>query len=247
MDYDFRAGKKRVEDILDGCMEVLEQDRLPSIDNLTFTNAYKSWVTAIFVDIRDSTTLMDDDDQEYVAKVVRSFTSEIIEILHSYHDSIEREIGIRGDCVYAVYTTPYQRDIYNIFQLAIWVNTYLNMLNALLRKRGYDPIAAGIGVASSKDHVIKAGRKNKSVNAVVWMGEAVSTAANLSDYGDGEIDDRMVISELTYRNIRDQYEAEYPGNDWFKTSPKLPDGAKHCNIIKKKMNEWIKSGMPDDD
>lgn len=57
-----------------------------------------------FVDIRESSKLFTDKDKEKVAKIIRSFTSEIIEILRE--DDNLREIGIRGDCVYAIYTTP---------------------------------------------------------------------------------------------------------------------------------------------
>lgn len=79
--YDYKEGKKRVEAILDNELEIIEQDKLPAIDKLTFDNAYKSWVSAIFVDIRDSTSLFTEEDKEKVSKIIRSFTSEIIEIL----------------------------------------------------------------------------------------------------------------------------------------------------------------------
>ena len=48
--YDYKEGKKRVEAILDNELKIIEQDKLPAIDKLTFDNAYKSWVSAIFVD-----------------------------------------------------------------------------------------------------------------------------------------------------------------------------------------------------
>lgn len=99
--YDYKQGKNRVESIFDNYMEIEEKDRLPSDENFTFENGYLSWVTAIFVDIRDSTSLFANND-EPTAKVVRAFTSEIIEILRN--DENIREIGIRGDCVYAIYT-----------------------------------------------------------------------------------------------------------------------------------------------
>ena len=60
--------------------------------------------------MRDSTELCADEDKEKLAKVFRSFSSEIIEILRD--DDNLREIGIRGDCVYAVYTSPLKTDIY---------------------------------------------------------------------------------------------------------------------------------------
>ena len=93
-DYDYKQGKKRIKDILDNKLMVVEQNKLPAVDKLTFDNAYKSWVSAIFVDIRDSTSLFTEEDKEKVSKIIRSFTSEIIEILRK--DDNLREIGIRG-------------------------------------------------------------------------------------------------------------------------------------------------------
>lgn len=39
---------------------------------------------------------------------MKSFTSELIEILRK-NDNL-RDIGIRGDCIYAIYTTPKETD-----------------------------------------------------------------------------------------------------------------------------------------
>ena len=138
--YDYKEGKKRVEAILDNELKIIEQDKLPAIDKLTFDNAYKSWVSAIFVDIRNSTALFTEEDKEKVSKIIRSFTSEIIEILRN--DDNLREIGIRGDCVYAVYTAPLKSDIYECVDKAIYINTYLKMLNKLLSTKKYPTITA---------------------------------------------------------------------------------------------------------
>ena len=244
MEYDYKDGKKRIEDILDGDLEIIKSSKLPSGDNFTFDNAYHSWLTAIFVDIRDSTALMAKTDQEYVAKVVRSFTSEAIEILRG--DARERELGIRGDCVYAVYTTPQKSDINEVFDKTVWLNTYINMLNSILSKKGYERIRAGIGIATGQDHVVKAGRKNVGINSIVWMGDAVSKAAKLSDYGDGTVSDRIVLSKRTYIKVIDHYRDKYPGKGegWFHSDSRLPYNAKRCNIIKTTMNKWINDGMP---
>lgn len=248
MYYNYKEGKKRVEDILSSDLKVIEADRLPSDENFTFDNAYHAWIMAIFVDIRNSTALMDDDDQEYVAKVVRSFTSEIIEILRG--DDRLREIGIRGDCVYAVYTTPKKSDICEVFDGAVYVNTYLNMLNKILGRHGYPPIKAGIGIAIGDDHIIKAGRKGVGINATVWMGKAVSEASKLSGYGEKEVGSRIVLSGLTFTNLIDEYEGKMPEKDprsWFhKPGPysKVPFDAYYCDIIKTGMENWVDAGMP---
>ncbi|KAB1636147.1 adenylate cyclase [Ellagibacter isourolithinifaciens] len=242
MHYDYRAGKKRIDEILDSGMAVIEKNRLPKNDELTFDNSYLSWISAIFIDIRESTELMARDDQEYVAKIVRCFTSELIEILRG-EDNL-REIGIRGDCVYAVYTTPKKRDIDNVFDLAVWCNTYLNMLNAVLRKRGLDTLRAGIGLGVGHDHVIKAGRKGVDINAHVWMGDAVSTASKLSGYGQKDHRQRIWMSSLFYNNIIDiEVERNSEAKSWFSKSSGEPHGCYQCNVVKTLMNDWINGGM----
>ena len=50
--YDYKAGKQRLSEILDNKMEVIEQSELPSDDSFTFSNGYYSWVSAIFIDMR---------------------------------------------------------------------------------------------------------------------------------------------------------------------------------------------------
>lgn len=100
--YDYKERKKKVEDILDNTDEVKKVDKFPKEDNFTYTNGYKSFASAIFVDLRDSTTLFSGENDVDISKVIRGFTSEIIEILRKDTDDNLKEIGIRGDCVYAV-------------------------------------------------------------------------------------------------------------------------------------------------
>lgn len=79
-DYDYKNRKKEVEDILDNTDEVNEVKRFPRNEDFTYTNGYKAWASAIFVDLRDSTTLFSEHDDVEISKVIRGFTSEIIEI-----------------------------------------------------------------------------------------------------------------------------------------------------------------------
>ena len=242
MYYDYRAGKERIDGILDSKLAVIENSRLPKSDGLTFDNSYLSWVSAIFIDIRDSTKLMALDDQEYVAKVVRCFTSELIEILRN-EDTL-REIGIRGDCVYAIYTTPQKNDVDDVFNLAVWCNTYLDMLNATLHERNLDGIKAGIGLAIGHDHIVKAGRKGVDINAHVWMGDAVSTASKLSSLGQKNGRQRIWMSSWFYSNIIDcEVELYSDAKSWFTKSSIEPYESYSCNVVKTDMNAWINEGM----
>jgi class 3 adenylate cyclase len=243
--YNYQEGKERIESILDNVLEVIENDKIPSDDNFTFSNAYYGWVTGIFVDIRDSSELFSNGDKELISKMIRSFTSEIIEILRT--DDNLREIGIRGDCVYAIYTTPYQKDILEIADKAFWINTFLKMLNKLLSERNMPTIRVGIGISTDKELVVKAGRKGVGINNSVWIGDAVTKASNLSSLGSKNGYAPIVMGDSVYDNIikgLQEWNSSENVKSWF-TERYTSDlgGFYDTNIIRVEFNEWIDSGM----
>ena len=236
-DYDYKAGKKRIKEILNNKLQVIDDAKIPNNDNFTFSNAYYGWVTAIFVDIRNSTDLFSKDDKEIVSKMIRSFTSEVIEILRK--DDLLREIGIRGDCVYAIYTTPKKSDILEIMDKSFYINTFMNMLNKLLVDKGFSTINVGIGVSTAQELVVKAGRKDVGINNSVWIGDAVTKASNLSSLGNKKDYKSILISESVYKNIKDSY-----NKDWFTLRNNSEIGKFYdCDIIKTNFNNWINNGM----
>ena len=121
--YDYEKGNERLNDILNSTINIEEKESVPSDDQFTFENGYKTWITSIFVDIRNSRNLFENENQEEVAKIMRAFTSEICEIMSNYDKQIE--IGIRGDCVYGIFSTPLQKDIYHIANMSFYINTFL--------------------------------------------------------------------------------------------------------------------------
>ena len=133
-EYKYMEGKNRVESILDNYMEIEEKEKLPSDDNFTFENGYRTWLTSIFIDIRDSSKLFTSKNQEETAKIIRAFISELIEILRD-DDKFMLEIGIRGDCVYAVYNTPKKSNVLECANKTFYANTFINMFNKMLEKK----------------------------------------------------------------------------------------------------------------
>jgi len=242
--YDYKAGKERITTILNNDLIVVEQNEIPSDDKFTFENGYYGWVTGIFVDIRDSTTLFSDEDREKVSKIIRCFTSEVIEILRD--DPKLREIGIRGDCVYAIYTTPQKDDIYEAADKTFFINTYMKMLNKLLKNKGYPTVTVGIGMSTAQDLVVKAGRKDTGINNKVWIGKAVTRASNLSALGNKGVFSSIVYSETSYINFIDHL-VKLCGDKakgWFTRRSDSSNGVYYdANIIDLDFDKWIESNI----
>lgn len=244
--YDFKERKQKVEEILDNTDKVNDVDKFPGDNEFTYSNGYKAFASAIFVDLRDSTTLFTDSDDIETAKVIRGFTSEIIEILRNNTDDKDlKEIGIRGDCVFAVYSSPVKSDDYEIANRAFYINTYMKMLNVLLQERGLPTIKAGIGLATSKTLAVKAGRKSSGINNLVWIGEAVAKASKLSDLGNKDGIGPIVMSPFFYNCYMEKQTNKDAENWWESEFDSTHGSYYHGNVVKSDFNSWITNGMKD--
>jgi len=246
--YDYKSRKSKVEEILENTDEVIEVKKFPRDADFTYTNGYKAWAGSVFVDLRDSTTLFAEKTDVDIAKVIRGFTSEIIEILSKDTDDTElKEIGIRGDCVYAIYSTPTKDDIYDIADRAFYINTYMKMLNKLLEDRGLPTIKAGIGLATQETLAVKAGRKSSGINNLVWIGEAVSIAAKLADLGNKDRVSPIVMSSTFHFNYIEKAKENNPNAEswWTKAESSEYGTYYHGNVVISTFNDWIESGMVD--
>ena len=247
-EYDYIQGKNRVESILDNHMIIEEKKKLPADGNFTFENGYRTWLTSIFIDIRDSSRLFTSKNQEETAKVIRAFISELIEILRD-DDGFMLEIGIRGDCVYAIYNTPLKSDELKCADKTFYANTFINMFNKMLEQRGIDPIRVGIGMSTGCDLVIKTGRKGVGINEKVWIGKAVTEASNLSSLGDKDDYRRLMYSSLSYINFIDGLKARNSNQNvenWFSSiNNPIPNIGRvyNADIIQSAFNEWISSNV----
>ena len=243
--YEYKKSKETLEAILKSPTKIVEKDNIPSSDaEFTYENGIKAWVGALFVDIVDSGKLFQSPNED-TARIMRSFCSEIISILKD--DRNYREIGIRGDCVYCIYNTPYQDDLVNIFRHAYRINSFESMLNKLLQKNGYSTIRAGIGLGCSQDLIIKAGQYGSGINDKIWIGKAVVDAAHLSDIANRNGISAIAMSPLFYENVIELLSEE---NDKYK-SWIIPHTSGyyrsvdyyHCNIVETGFDEWIKENI----
>ena len=202
MKFDYKASKKRVEEILNSTKEVEEREKLTSdigASTYTYSNGFRSWVGAIFVDMRDSSAYFTENTDTLVAKIMRAFISEIITILDDGDNALD--IGIRGDCVYGIYSAPKKADLHDIYLKAAWINTFQNAFQKILKKRNYPTFSIGIGLGAGKDLVVKAGKPRTGINDWLWIGDAVINASNLSSIGDNEFGYPIYADSTFFGNI----------------------------------------------
>lgn len=240
MMYNYRDGRSNIINILKTETDVIKSSGIPKDDSsFTYKNAYLTWASAIFIDIKDSSTLFNTKDEK-LARLMRAFTSEIISIFQGLDNY--RQIGIRGDCVYAIYDTIYQKDICDVFRIAYELNTFMKMFNKIIVEYGYSPITAGIGLGCDEELIIKAGKTGTGINDKIWIGKAVVDASNLSGEANRNGIDPIAMSSVFYDiiiNILVEENEKY--KEWIKYS--YTKKCYHCNIIQTGFNDWIDGGM----
>ncbi len=74
----------------------------------------------------------------------------------------------------------------------------------MLEKKAFPTIKVGIGLSTSQELVVKAGRQGVGINNKVWIGDAVTKASNLSSLGNKNGYSSIVLSSFAYDNIIDE-------------------------------------------
>ena len=240
--FNYEESRKRIEDILNSKTDIKDVNSISNDeDGFTYENGVRTLVGAMFIDIRNSTDYFKENNAEKVARIMRAFTSELIGILKQNEKYVQ--IGIRGDCVYAIYSTPKQDDLNNILDDACFINTFQKMFQKILEKKGWPRFEIGIGLGASKDLVIKAGKKGTGINDNIWIGDAVIDASKLSNEGNSNGIDPIVMDSCFYDNIKDFNANEsYKYSDCAKRvwSSKLSEYVYCCNMVTIGFNNWIK-------
>ncbi len=230
--YSLEDSVARIDEILstsDASFE--DKDSIPDRSALTFTNGYYVSCTCIFMDIRDSSGLTSKYLRPTLARIYRSFISEAVAVINSATNC--REVNIHGDAVWGVIDTPYRSDIDDALTTVGRLSSLLDILNCRMRKKkGLDPIQAGIGIDYGRALMIKAGYKGSTINDVVWMGDVVNGAAKLATYGAKTWgDQRIMASSAIHQNLNDDYKKLLNYN--------YDRSCFQGNFVNTAMNDWL--------
>lgn len=228
--YNYANSYQRMKDILNGADTNYEESKsLPDRGKLTFKNGFYSYCSAMFVDIRKSSSLPENYKRPRLAKLYRAYISEVVAVMDGDPDC--DEVNIVGDGVWGVFDTPLKSDIDAIFSTAAKIASAIKMLNYQLKKHDYAPISIGIGLSYGRALVIKAGYSGSGINDIVYMGDVVNQAAKLAAHGNETwMDHQMMVSDLFHGNLKDENKQLLTWN--------ATRGAWHGNVINKAMEQW---------
>lgn len=233
--YDYNASFDRLQDVLDSADTFEQVDTVPNSDTLSYSNGYYFKCYAIFIDIRDSSTLPDKYQKRTLAKIYRAYISEIVALFQSSTNC--KEINIVGDSVWAIYNAKIKDDVSEVFHAAYAACSIINTLNYKLCKKNIDPIRVGIGIDKGDALMILAGFKGSGINDVIYMGGVVNNASKLcskgSKYGNGSI----AISNDVYNDL----EGKHNGITYYQTffSKNHLDGFYHASMVRTDMEDWL--------
>lgn len=164
--YSYKRSIKIIDHILKSSdNEYKTIKRVPSEKYLTYKNGFYVDVTVLFVDIRKSKELSENHTRPVLAKIYRTYISEVIAVMKG--NKTISDVFIEGDGVWTVFNTRNNDEVNNVFNTAVEISSLIDILNLKLKERKYSEIDVGIGMDQGESLCIKAGNYGSSVNEIV--------------------------------------------------------------------------------
>lgn len=231
--YNYLDGVTRIDETLAGEDTSYEElDSIPSRDRLSFNNGFYVNCSALFIDLRGSTSLASTYKRPTLSKIYRSYISESVALINSLDKCAE--VMIEGDGVIGIYDTPLKSDINDVFAVGFQLNSLIGILNCRFKRYDINPIVAGIGISYGRALMIKAGYKGSAINEVVWLGDVVNEASKLCKYASRTSNDYpIMLSSVIQSNLNDDNKKLVSWNS--------NRNCYHGNVISLAMEEWKKN------
>lgn len=208
IDFLIQNCKQRVETILNQNDDFEEVKKIPHEDNVGLKNGYSVDAYCLSVDLRSSTKILNRHKNPTVAKIMRTYISEVIAVMNSISQC--KYLTIHGDGVIGVYDCETKKDIQSIEYIAYTINSVINLLNKEYAKKGYnESIKVGIGADWSKMLMIKAGYRRQKINEILWIGESINNSVHIADVMNVENNYTIGVSYKVYNNLSADQQTHY--------------------------------------
>jgi adenylate cyclase len=162
-------------------------------------------VTVLFSDIRGFTSTSERLDAQALVALLNEYFAEMVEIVMDHGGVVDKYIG---DAIMVIFGAPVPRDddALRAVRAAIEMRRALARLNERLGDRGLAPIRTGIGIHSGDVVAGNIGCERRMEYTVI--GDAVNLASRLEGCTK-DVGADVVISEATYRLVRDEIDARF--------------------------------------
>ncbi len=152
------------------------------------------FVTILFADIRNFTTMAEKSEPEVVVYVLNRFLSAMTDVIFAHDGTLDKFLG---DGLMVLFGAPYQSpdDAQNAVNAAIGMQRRLLFLNSDLQRYGFQSIEIGVGINCGEVTVGYIGSEMRMDYTAV--GNAVNLAARLTKQANG----RQILISEDLRNL----------------------------------------------
>jgi class 3 adenylate cyclase len=198
----------KVREIMELVYDVQDIDRVPTKQDATFGEKASAINAAcLFIDIRNSSTMLQKFRRSSVANLLKSFHYICVKTVKENCGEVR---SFNGDSNLAIFTESSCCN--NAVSSAFAVKYYLNRL----LKPKYpiaDNLDYGIGIDFGKVFVVKVGYSGEFNNDLIWIGDPVNMAAKMGN--EAKAPKNIHITETVYKKLNtDNKEKPVRKNDF---------------------------------
>jgi adenylate cyclase len=196
---------KEVDNFFTGNYTITDGRVIPDVDDISFgKNGKEIELAMLFIDIRESTKIVDSLRRITAAKMYKSFLWGVAKIAKLNHGELR---SFNGDGVLVVFIGDQKRT--NAAKAALQMSWFAQKIlkpkldtvfqnNQSLQIKGIE-FDFGIGIDVGKVLVVRGGIRGENNNDLVWVGNATNYAVKLSGLSkDGY---HIYISDNVYKNM----------------------------------------------
>ena len=192
----------KVKDIIDSKFNVEECYSVPDIDDsrLTFSNkGLKFDATTLYIDMRDSTKILNNHNRPTVAKLHMAYFHAIVKITKSMGGEVR---SFNGDGMLVFFYGTTKDSLSSAVKAAMQMKYMLTQSSVKDKLEKYSGLNFGIGIDHGTILCTKVGISGTNNRDLVWIGNPVNKSVKVGDKL--ESPNHIGISSFTYDNLLDE-------------------------------------------
>jgi len=193
----------RTKNLINRAFQIVKTHTIPSLDNteLTFSNKGMQFeATTLFIDIRNTTELLNSHDKTTIAKLYSAFFANIVLIAKQNKGSVRSFNTDRALIFFeSAKSDSYNNAVKTAMEIKFVLTNEESAVKIELEK--YATIDFGIGIEHGKILCTKVGISGEDNNQnLVWIGDAVDKSSKLAHIAHSP--SSIIISETVYKSLK---------------------------------------------